>query len=69
MLISATVKNEERKLSLYEQIEAAKAEIARLRSIFDCENDPELMDEIIFKLCAAESKFSALMDEARKKAS
>ena len=56
-------------LKLYEQIEEAKSELARLQCRFDYENDPDRMDEIIFLLCAAESKYSALMDKARRKAS
>ena len=59
----------ENELTLYEEIEEAKSELARLYCRFDYENDPDRMDEIIFLLCAAESKYSALMDKARRKAS
>ena len=55
--------------TLYEQIEEAKTELSRLYCRFDYENDPERMDEIIFLLCAAESKYGALMEKARRKAS
>ncbi|MBP5208644.1 MAG: DUF2508 family protein [Clostridia bacterium] len=55
--------------TLYEQIEEAKNELSRLYCRFDFENDPDRMDEIIFLLCAAESKYSALMEKARRKAS
>lgn len=55
--------------SLFDEIEEAKNELARLYCRFDYENDPERMDEIIFLLCAAESKYGALMDKARRKAS
>ena len=68
MLIYST-ESAERELTLFEQIEEAKGELARLYCRFDYENDPERMDEIIFLLCAAESKYNALMDVARRKAS
>ena len=68
MLIYAA-ENTEREPTLFEQIEEAKDELARLYCRFDYENDPERMDEIIFRLCAAESKYNALMDVARRKAS
>ena len=68
MLINA-INNAETELTLYEQIEEAKSELARLYCRFDYENDPEKMDEVIFLLCAAESRYSALMEKARRKAS
>ena len=68
MLINAA-NNAETEPTLYEQIEEAKAELSRLYCRFDYENDPEQMDEIIFLLCAAESKYGALMEKARRKAS
>ena len=55
--------------TLFEQIEEAKSELARLYGRFDYQNDPDEMDEIIFLLCAAESKYNALMEKARRKAS
>ena len=61
--------NADTELTLYEQIEEAKGELSRLYCRFDYENDPDRMDEIIFLLCAAESKYSALMEKARRKAS
>ena len=71
LLISAVEKKEawEIELTLFEQIENAKTELSRLRDRFNFENDPVLLDEIIFKLCAAETKYTALMEKARKKAS
>lgn len=57
-----------REASLYEQIEEAKNELARLYRRFDYQNDPDEMDEVIFLLCAAESKYNALMEKARRKA-
>lgn len=71
MLISTVEKKEpwELEKTLFEEIEDAKTEISRLRDRFDFENDPVLIDEIIYKLCAAEIKYSALMEKARKKAS
>ena len=57
-----------REPTLYEQIEEAKSELARLYGRFDYQNDPDEMDEIIFLLCAAESKYNALMEKARRKA-
>ncbi len=71
LLISAVEKKEawEIELTLFEQIENAKTELSRLRDRFNFENDPVLLDEIIFKLCAAETKYNALMEKARKKAS
>lgn len=59
----------ENELTLFEQIEEAKTELSRLYCRFDYENDPDRMDEIIFLICAAESKYNALMDVARRKAS
>ncbi|MBO4584789.1 MAG: DUF2508 family protein [Clostridia bacterium] len=56
-------------LTLFEQIELAKDELKRLYGRFDYENDPARIDEIIFLLCAAESKYNALMEMARRKAS
>ena len=59
----------ELELSLFEQIENAKEEIAKLYDRFDFETDPTAIDEIIYKLCAAEARYNALMEKARKKAS
>ena len=59
----------ENELTLFEQIEEAKTELSRLYCRFDYENDPDRMEEIIFLICAAESKYGALMDKARRKAS
>ena len=67
-LFSATaVKKElwELDLSLFEQIELAKAELARLYDRFNFESDPARTDELIYQICAAEAHYRTLIASAR----